>query len=157
MKEKIVIGAALAIVLGAVLIGVAFAGTYYCPNQGTVGGVRVYCSHYISIEGSNREYFRSAAYSEAASAINRLGSDTFASREYCDGSIRTNVNQGGWVRYHSRSAVITGGLNFGPWCSNQAAGTAARHDWAHGTRPGSAISILPGSCARGQEREASRA
>lgn len=133
MKGKVVIGASLAILLGAVFLGAASAGTWNCPNQGTVGGVRVYCSHYISIEGSNREYFRSAAYSEAATAINRLGGDTFASQEWCGSSIRKYTNHGGWVRYSAPSAVIPGGLTFGPRCDRQAAATAARHDWSHGT------------------------
>ncbi len=131
MKGRLLIGGAAAILLAAAVIGVGYAGTYSCPNQGTVGGVRVYCSHYISIEGSNREYFRSAAYSEAATAINRLGGDTFTSREWCGDSIRKHTNHGGWVRFSARSAVITGGLTFGDWCYRQAAGTAAIHDWSH--------------------------
>lgn len=131
-KRGLLIGGAIGLLLAAVFIGAAHAGTYPCPDQGTFKGVRIWCQHDISIEGQGRTYFRSAAYTEAATAIDMVGGRTFASREYCGVSIRANVNHGGWARWSASSAVITGGMTFGPPCPYQAAGTAARHEWRIG-------------------------
>lgn len=130
MKKKPFYALILTIVASAIFAGLVFAQSYiHIGPSSTVGGVSVSTSSYITTGSSS---FLTQGNSTAGSAISRIGGITFASREWCGGSIRNYANHGGWVAYTSSSATIPGGLTWGARCADQSASTAAQHDFSNG-------------------------
>lgn len=118
----------IAVILATIFATTVYAGIYIGPG-GTVGGVNVSWSHYITI-GTNS--FLTQANSTSLSNISRIGGNTFASRVWCGSTIRDTANHGGWVQYNKSAASLSGGLTWGARCTNQKAGTAAQHDFSNG-------------------------
>ena len=130
MKNKIFRVLIITVVICLVFTGYVLAEGYIHFGPGnTVGGVNVGTSSYIN---TGTYSFLTQGNSTAASAISRIGGNTFASREWCGGSIRNYANHGGWVDYDASSASINGGLVWGSRCSNQSGSTAAQHDFSNG-------------------------
>lgn len=130
MKSVILCALIIAVVISLGFAGSVLAESYiHIGPDGSVGGVNVSTCSYIT---TSTYSFLTQGNSTAWSAISRIGGNTFASREWCGGSIRNYANHGGWVRYNASSASINGGLVWGPICINQSASTAAQHDFLNG-------------------------
>lgn len=127
MKHNKIVLASFWLAIGLLTTQKAYAGIHIGP-QSSVGGVDVGVSHAFNIQTTS---FMAQADSSADANIQRLGGNTFAVREWCGSTIRSSKNYGGWVQYNKSLARISGGLVWGPRCTNQKAGTAAKHDFYH--------------------------
>lgn len=130
MKNRISRVLVVVVIACLVFAGPVFAANYTHIGPGnTVGGVNVSTSSNIATSSYS---FLTQGNSTAWSAISRIGGLTFASREWCGGSIRNYANHGGWVSYSASSSSITGGLVWGDRCTDQSGSTAAQHDFSNG-------------------------
>lgn len=130
MKNRIFLALIVAVVICMAFTGSVLAESYIHIGPGnTVGGVNVSTSSYIT---TSTYSFLTQGNSTAWSAISRIGGNTFASREWCGGSIRNYENHGGWVGHNVSSASKNGGLVWGARCTDQSGSTAAQHDFSNG-------------------------
>jgi hypothetical protein len=130
MKKRLNYALIIAIVASLLFTGLSYAQSYiHIGPYNTLGSISVSTSSYITTGSSS---FLTQGNSTAGSAISRIGGITFASREWCGGSIRNSANHGGWAAYSTSSASINGGLTWGARCTDQSASTAAQHDFSNG-------------------------